>query len=64
MAVGSKADSELTKNVYFYDETVTGDLKKDVVNETDSGHDKCIATGSDPVAFTSQAPQFCLVVSG
>ena len=62
MAVGSKAD-DLETNPHFFSKTVTGDLTKAVVN-TSADHAKCIATGSDPVEFTSQAPQFCLVVSG
>ena len=42
------------------DVAVSGDLTKDAVTDVDT----CWATGSDPQAFTSQAPQFCLTVSG
>ena len=36
----------------------TGDLTKPVTEDT-----TCLATGAAPVAFTSQAPQFCLITS-
>lgn len=62
-AVVTTVTLALNQNPVFFSEIVTGDLTKPVVH-TDPNHDKCIATGSDPLPFTSQAPQFCLVVSG
>ncbi len=44
--------------IYFHDLTATGDLTKPVTDDT-----TCLATGAPPVAFTSQAPQFCLISS-
>ena len=52
-------------NPYFFNLTATGDdLTKPVVNE--EGMDYCVALGpgSEPIKFSSNAPQFCLVVSG
>ena len=49
----------LDRNLNFNSKTITGDLKKPVTEDR-----TCVATESEPVAFTSQAPQFCLVVSG
>ena len=47
-------------DVFFSkDPSVSGDLTQDAVTDVDN----CWATGSEPQAFTSQAPQFCLTVS-
>ena len=44
---------------YFQSTTITGALDKPIPNDG-----KCWATKQPPVKFVSQAPQFCLVVSG
>ena len=55
----SRADS------IFHSKTASGDLTRPTVDNTSIPQtNNCEATGSPPVAFTSQAPQFCLGVSG
>ena len=68
----STGDHGHDKNKYFLDTSlgVTGDLTKPVDNSVATGFgtdmDHCIALGpgSKPIPFSSNAPQFCLVVSG
>ena len=43
----------------FFSKCATGDLTKPVTEDT-----SCLVTGEAPISFTSQAPQYCLAVSG
>ena len=43
----------------FFSKCATGDLTKPLLEDTN-----CLVTGEAPLQFTSQAPQYCLAVSG